>query len=164
MGPGGRRGTGSVMRTTMAVGRDVGSSGGGRLKKYFERLRFRCYVTCGRERGFRRWYKIHKNVGYTRYIHRLIDKYTITHICRLIDKYTTTYICRLIDECTRLYSSIEAIFLGSGTKEYIAVIFLSTEEYKSTEECTMCFCSVMTHQHPSNIICHIILYNNRILN
>jgi hypothetical protein len=152
MGPGGRRGTGPVTRTTMAVGRDVGSSGDGRLKKHFERLRFRCYATCGRERGFRRWYKIRKNVGYTRYIHRLIDKYT------------TTYIRRLIDECTRLYSSIEAIFLGSGTKEYIAVIFLSTEEYKSTEECTMCFCSVMTHQHPSNIICHIILYNNKILN
>jgi hypothetical protein len=51
MGPGGRRGTGPVTRTTMAVGRDVGSSGGGRLKKHFERLRFRCYVTVGEREG-----------------------------------------------------------------------------------------------------------------
>jgi hypothetical protein len=30
-----------------------------------------------------------------------------------------------------------AIFLNSGTEEYIIVIFLGTEEYKIIEECTM---------------------------
>jgi hypothetical protein len=41
-----------------------------------------------------------------------------------------------------LCSSVEAIFLGSYTEVYITVIFLGTEEYKITEECTLFSCSV----------------------
>jgi hypothetical protein len=41
-----------------------------------------------------------------------------------------------------LCSLVDAIFLSSGTEEYITVIFLGTEEYKSTEECTLFSCSV----------------------
>jgi hypothetical protein len=37
----------------------------------------------------------------------------------------------------RQCSSVETIFLSSGTEEYITVIFLGTEEYKSTDECTI---------------------------
>jgi hypothetical protein len=36
-----------------------------------------------------------------------------------------------------LCSSVAVIFLDSGTEEYITVIFLKTEEYKSTDECIM---------------------------
>jgi hypothetical protein len=71
------------------------------------------------ERGFRRWYEIHTNVGYARYI------------CLLTNEYNTTYIRRLIDECMVLCSSVEPIFLGSGTEEYKIVIFLGNEEYKT---------------------------------
>jgi hypothetical protein len=46
-------------------------------------------------------------VGYTRYI------------CRLTDEYTAMYICQVTDKCTKLCSSVEIIFLGSGTEEYI---------------------------------------------
>jgi hypothetical protein len=63
------------------------------------------------------------------------------YICQLTDEYTTTYIHRLTNECIGLCSSVAAIFLGSGTVEYITVIFLGTEEYKTTEECTLLFCS-----------------------
>jgi hypothetical protein len=47
------------------------------------------------------------------------------------------YIHQLTNECTELSSSVHAIFLTAGTKEYILVIFLGTEEYKVTEECTI---------------------------
>jgi hypothetical protein len=60
-----------------------------------------------------------------RYIHRLTDEYTITCIHRLTDK------------CTGLCSLVEAICLGSYTEGYITIIFLSTEEYKITEACTL---------------------------
>jgi hypothetical protein len=88
------------------------------------------------ERGFRRWYEICTHIGYSWYIHRLTDECTATYIHRLTNEYTATCIHRLIDECTGLYSWVDAIFLDSGTVEYITVIFLGTEEYKSTEECT----------------------------
>jgi hypothetical protein len=45
---------------------------------------------------------------------------------------------------TGLWSSVAAIFLGFGTEEYITVIFLHTEEYKSIEECTPFSCSEIT--------------------
>jgi hypothetical protein len=44
-------------------------------------------------------------------------------------------------ECTGICSSITAIFLCSGTEEYITVIFLNTEEFKSTDDCTLFSCS-----------------------
>jgi hypothetical protein len=47
------------------------------------------------------------------------------------------YIHRLTDKCTGLCSLVEAICLGSYTEGYITVIFLSTEEYKITEACTL---------------------------
>jgi hypothetical protein len=53
----------------------------------------------------------------------------------LTDEYTNIY--RHADEYTWLCLSVETIFLGSGTKEYITVIFFSIEEYKSSEECIM---------------------------
>jgi hypothetical protein len=59
------------------------------------------------------------------------------YIHRLTDEYTTTYIRRLTNECTGLYLSVETIFFGSYTEGCITVIFLSTKEYKITEECTM---------------------------
>jgi hypothetical protein len=75
------------------------------------------------------------------------------HIHRLTDKYTIMYICRLTDECTRLYSSVEAIFLGSCTEGYIIVILLGTEEYKITEECTMFSCSAIFLAHKYSCTC-----------
>jgi hypothetical protein len=61
----------------------------------------------------------------------------------LTDKYTTTYIRWLIDEGTGIFLSVEDTFLSSDTEEYIIVIFLGTEEYKTTKECTLFSCSVM---------------------
>jgi hypothetical protein len=63
------------------------------------------------------------------------------YIHRLTDEYTTMYIHRLTNECMGLYLSVETIFFGSYTEGCITVIFLSTKEYKITEECTMFFCS-----------------------
>jgi hypothetical protein len=40
------------------------------------------------------------------------------------------YIHWLTDEYTTLHSSVIGTFLGFGTKEYISVISLGTEEYK----------------------------------
>jgi hypothetical protein len=51
------------------------------------------------------------------------------------------YIRRLTDECTWIYSSVEDIFLGTGTEEYMTVTFLGTEEYKRIEEYTTLSCS-----------------------
>jgi hypothetical protein len=51
------------------------------------------------------------------------------------------YIHQLTDERTILYSSVISIFLSSGAEEYITVIFLGTEEYKSTDEFTLFSCS-----------------------
>jgi hypothetical protein len=42
--------------------------------------------------------------------------------------HTTTYIHRLTKEYSGLCSSVIAIFLGFGTKEYSSVVFLGTEE------------------------------------
>jgi hypothetical protein len=50
-----------------------------------------------------------------------------------------------------LCSSVEPIFLGSGTEEYIIVILLGTEEYKSTEECILFFCSERLRPLPSYV-------------
>jgi hypothetical protein len=47
------------------------------------------------------------------------------------------YIRRLIDLYYHIYSSVPGIFLGFGTEEYSSVIFLGTEEYNKTEECTL---------------------------
>jgi hypothetical protein len=42
---------------------------------------------------------------------------------------TATYIHQLTNEYSGLCSSVIAIFLGFGTKEYSSVVFLCTEEY-----------------------------------
>jgi hypothetical protein len=65
------------------------------------------------------------------------DMKTDRYVRRLTDEYTATYIRCL----TRLSSSIDT-FLGAGTEEYNSVIFLSTDEYNVTEECTIFSCSV----------------------
>jgi hypothetical protein len=41
---------------------------------------------------------------------------------------TAWYIHQLTNECIELSSSVHAIFLTAGTKEYSLVIFLGTEE------------------------------------
>jgi hypothetical protein len=64
------------------------------------------------------------------------------YICQLTDEYTATYIHMLTDECTGLSSLVQATFFGASTEECSAVIFLSTTEYKVTEECTLVSCSV----------------------
>jgi hypothetical protein len=64
--------------------------------------------------------RIRAAVG-NRYVPRLAP-----YLGWLTDEHTTTYSRQLTDEGTELCSSVEDIFLGSGT-----------EEYKSTEECTL---------------------------
>jgi hypothetical protein len=71
------------------------------------------------------------------------------YICGLTDEYTWSYIRQLIDEHTILYLSVTSIFLSSGTKEYITVILLGTEEYKSTDEFTLFSCSDVKYFSPT---------------
>jgi hypothetical protein len=63
------------------------------------------------------------------------------YVHRFTDKHMWQYIHQLTDERTILYSSVISIFLSSGAEEYITVIFLGTEEYKSTDEFTLFSCS-----------------------
>jgi hypothetical protein len=46
--------------------------------------------------------------------------------------------------------AVATIFLGSGTEKYIAIIFLGTEEYKSTEECVLFSCSAVPYVCPDS--------------
>jgi hypothetical protein len=61
-------------------------------------------------------------IGYTRYI------------CRLTDEYTVKYILRLTDEYSGLHSAVETIFLDFSTEKYSSIIFFGTEEYNKTEK------------------------------
>jgi hypothetical protein len=63
------------------------------------------------------------------------------YVCRLTDECTVIYIRRLTDKYSDLRSSMLDIFLGICIKEYILVIFISTEEYNKTEEYTLLSCS-----------------------
>jgi hypothetical protein len=55
----------------------------------------------------------------------------------LTSEYNATYIHRLTDEYNTLHSSVPGIFLSFDIEEYILVIFLSTKEYRKTEEDTL---------------------------
>jgi hypothetical protein len=131
--PGGWCGAGSAMgtRTTTvaaAVGRrrDVGSRGGGGGLKFFLSVEGTVW-RAGRE-GLDAGAKSSQTSVAARF-------------CRLTNEYTASYIRWLTDECTRLSSSVQATFLGAGTKEYSLVIFLGTVECNITEECTLVSCS-----------------------
>jgi hypothetical protein len=71
------------------------------------------------------------------------------YICGLTDEHMWPYIRQLIDEHTILYLSVTSIFLSSGTEEYITVILLGTEKYKSTDEFTLFSCSDMKYFSPT---------------
>jgi hypothetical protein len=88
-------------------------------------------VTVGCEEKLGMRYKNGMFVGYTRYI------------CWLTDEYTVTYISQVTDECTRLCSSVETIFLGSSTKEYIYSTVLSNMKA------------------PRNVPCFPVVYHQR---
>jgi hypothetical protein len=62
------------------------------------------------------------------------------NICWITDEYTATYIHRLTDKCTEIYSSVEDIFLSTGTNEY-----------KRTKQCTLFSCSVGKLEDPVSL-------------
>jgi hypothetical protein len=72
------------------------------------------------------------------YVSKVIHAFLIFQHLVNRGTYTAMYIHRLTDECTGLCSSVEDIFLGFGTEEYIS--YISREEYKSIEECTLFSC------------------------